>query len=252
LTENAEGERSVIEVESDEEYELSRSTTPFSIVVDQRSEKVLEAEEKESEELGSFLSPVVLSLYYQVFLSFFMYTAISFYLPLLMKFHLGLGLKYVKLTYLNSTLLTSILFFSTPLILTCISEQSLLILSVFTQFVPILIMFYFALFWDTATAVDESYLLLCSMLILSAIFINTPLVSSLLSKITPANKASLYQSLTYTAMHLGFCLSRLVAGATFAKMPMMYTSAALAFCWLLGLAWMLYEYRNYSRLSNDA
>ena len=241
LTENAESDRSVIEVESDGDYEVS----------DETSEKIVEEVEEDSDESGAPLPPMVLCLYYQVFLSFFVYTAISFYVPLLMKFHLGLGLKFVKLIYLNSTLFTSILFFSTHFILQYISEQLLLFLSVFSQLMPLLITFYFGLFWNNATSVNESYLLLCSMLILGSIFINTPLVSSLLSRITPAKKASFYQSLTYTAMHLGFCSSRLVAGATFAKMPMTFASAAMAFCWLFGLTWLGYEYRNYRLVLNE-
>ena len=228
-------------MESEDDYD-----PPRSFVSDETSEKIVREVEEDNEESRAPLPPMVLCLYYQVFLSFFVYTAISFYVPLLMKFHLGLGLTFVKLIYLNSTLFTSVLFFSTHFILQYISEQMLLFLSVFSQLMPLLITFYFGLFWNNATSVNESYLLLCSMLILGAIFINTPLVSSLLSKITPAKKASFYQSLTYTAMHLGFFSSRLVAGATFAKMPMTFASTAMAFCWLFGLTWLGYEYHNYS------
>ena len=233
LTENSESDRSVIEEESNDDHEEDSEDDSVS---------------KSVAEPGCPPSSMVLCLYYLIFLSLFVYMAISFYVPLLAKYHLGLGLGFVKLIYINSTLFSSILFFSTSLLLEYISEHTLLFLSVFSQVIPLSITFYFGLFWNTTMSVNECYLLLCSMLFLSAMFINTPVVSSLLSKITPAKHAAFYQSLAYTAMHLGYGLSRLVAGATFAKMPMIYTCTALAICWLLGLMWLGYEYRNYTRI----
>lgn len=73
------------------------------------------------------------------------------------------------------------------------------------------------------------------MIALSAQLLNTPVVSCLLSKLTPVNSASFYQSLTFAALHIGIMLSRFVAGSTFGKMPIVYTSIILAFCWLF--AW---------------
>ena len=258
-------ERSVIEEKNGHDLAFSKSivdyshngSSPSAMVFAETSDKVTAVVEEDSEddirlsksvaEPGCRPSSMVFCLYYLICLSLFVYMVISFYVPLLAKYHLGLGLTYVKLIYINSTLFVFILFFAASLFLENISESIFLFVTIFAQVIPISITFYFGLSWNNTMSVNESYLLVCSMLFLSAQFLNTPIASSVLSKITPVKSASFYQSLTYTAVHLGMCLSRLAAGATFGKMAMIYTSAVLAFFWLFGMLWLGYEYRNFAR-----
>ena len=264
LAENSGNESSVIEKEDDHDLALPNSipvdSDNSSSPLSETSDKVFVAVEEDSEddislsksvaEPGSPPSSMVFCLYYLICLSLFVYMVISFYFPLLAKYHLGLGLTYVKLIYINSTLFVFILFFAASLFLENISESIFLFVTIFAQVIPISITFYFGLSWNNTMSVNESYLLFCSMLFLSTQFLNIPLASSLLSKITPVKSASFYQSLTYTAVHLGVFLSRLTAGATFGKMPMIYTCAVLAFCWLFGMLWLGYEYRKSARVIN--
>ncbi|XP_028408676.1 uncharacterized protein LOC114531238 isoform X2 [Dendronephthya gigantea] len=197
-------------------------------------------------------SSMVFCMYYLICLSYFVYMVISFYVPLLAKYNLGLKLIHVKLIYLNSSLFSFVLFLATPLILENVCETTFLLVSIFFQIIPISCTFLLAIFWNSPMSVEKkSYLILCSMLLLSAQLVNSPVASCLLSKLTPVKSASFYQSLTYTAVHMGICLSRLAGGSTFAKMSMMYTCIVLAFCWLFGMIWLLYEYRKFGRATDD-
>lgn len=238
------------------------SNSATSTVLGESSEKVLTPVKKHSKEelptkqlksvTRSKLSKMskIFCLYYLLCLSLFACMVISFYTPLLMKYHLGLGLSYVKLTYINSSLFVFVLFFATTLFLEKISEQDFLFTSISALAVPISITFYFGLFWNSTMGnVNESYLLACSILLSSAQFLNIPVAASLLSKITPVVDAAFYQSFLYTAIHLGICLSRVVAGATFGKIPIMYSCAVLTVSWLTGMIWLGYEYSNFARVN---
>ena len=134
----------------------------------------------------------VVGLYYVIFLSLFVFVVVSFYIPLLAKYHLGLDLSFVKFLYLNSTLFTLILFIASAFMFQTISENKALLVLIFSQIIPISIAFYFGLSWYNTMSVNASYLLIISMLLLSVQFLNVPLASSLLSKITPIEDASFY------------------------------------------------------------
>ena len=187
---------------------------------------------------------VVLCLYFLIFLMAILVTISSTYIPLLAKYHLGLGLSHVKLLYLNSSLFAFVFFLATYLLAERISEKNCIVFGVVSSIVPILTIFYFALFWDNDMPVNAAYLLLVSLLFIGAQFVNFALISSLLSKLTPAEGASFYQSLTFTVVHATIMLSRILAGATFHRMPMMYTCFFLTICWLFGLIWLGIEYKN--------
>jgi hypothetical protein len=187
---------------------------------------------------------VVLCLYFLIFLMAILVTISSTYIPLLAKYHLGLGLSHVKLLYLNSSLFAFVFFLATYLLAERISEKNCIVFGVVSSIVPILTIFYFALFWDNDMPVNAAYLLLVSLLFIGAQFVNFALISSLLSKLTPAEGASFYQSLTFTVAHTSIMLSRILAGATFHRMPMMYTCLCLTICWLFGLIWLGIEYKN--------
>lgn len=270
LAKNSSDERSV--VDSDDDSPSSKTTTEhdnrrpssLSMIRGENSAGRLETEpfdddsddgislSKSLVELGCPPPSMVFCLYYLICLSFFVYMVISFYVPLLAKYNLGLELIHVKLIYLNSSLFSLLLFLATPLILENICETTFLFVSIFSQIIPISSTFLLALSWNSPMSVEKkSYLVLCSMFFLSAQLLNSPVASCLLSKLTPVKSASFYQSLTYTAVHMGICLSRLAGGSTFGKMPMMHTCIVLAFCWLFGMIWLGYEYRKFDRITND-
>ena len=186
----------------------------------------------------------VFCLYYLIFLSVFLFNVISIYVPLLSKYRLGLGLPEVKLIYLNSSLFSFFLFLAVYLWVEEISERNFVILTYISFIVPILATFYFAVFWERSMSVNTVYLLLVSMLILSVGFVNFSLICSLLSKLTPVEDASFYQSLSFTIGHIGIIFSRLIGGATFDRMPMIYTCICLTISWLFGIIWLGIEYKS--------
>jgi predicted MFS family arabinose efflux permease len=193
---------------------------------------------------------VVLCLYFLIFLMMILYTISSTYIPLLAKYHIGLGLSHVKLLYLNCSLFALVFFLATYLLVERISEKNFIVFGALSSILQILPIFYFALFWDNDMSVNAAYLLLVSLLFIGAQFVNFALISSLLSKLTPAEGASCYQSLTFTVAHTSIMLGRILAGATFHRMPMMYTCLCLTICWLFGLIWLGIEYKNLEKDEN--
>ena len=194
---------------------------------------------------------VVFCLYFLIFILVILFNVPSTYIPLLAKYHLGLELSHVKLLYLNSSLFAFVAFLATYLLVERISEKNFIVFGVVSLIFEILPIFYFALFWDNdMLSVNAAYLLLVSMLFMGAQFVNFALVCSLLSKLTPAEDASFYQSLAYIILHASIILSRILAGATFYRMPMMYTCLCITICWLFGLIWLSIEYKNLEKDEN--
>jgi hypothetical protein len=98
--------------------------------------------------------------------------------------------------------------------------------------------------------VNAAYMLLVSLLFIGAQFVYFPLLGSSISKLTPAEGAAFYQCLTFTVCHTTIMFSRILAGATFHRMPMMYTCFFLTICWLFGLIWLGIEYKNLEKDEN--
>ncbi|XP_028406478.1 uncharacterized protein LOC114528965 [Dendronephthya gigantea] len=190
---------------------------------------------------------IVFSLFYFTFVLVIFYSVVGLYVPLLAAHRLGLGLLHVKLIFINGTLFVFILFVLTPLFLRIISEKNLLILGkVFLMF-PIFVLLYFSVSWNTTLSVNAAYLLLLTMFILEANAVNFSLICSILTKLTPVSSASFYQGINFAVLHFGILVGRLIAGATFAKLPMMYTGFGLTVCWLFSMLWLSIEYKNFPR-----
>ncbi|CAB3998326.1 major facilitator superfamily domain-containing 8-like [Paramuricea clavata] len=207
-------------------------------------------ESKSEETIAGCPHSVVFCLYFLIFLMMFLTTTSSTYIPLLAKYHLGLDLSYVKLLYLNCSLFAFVFFVATYLLVERISEKNFIVFGAVSLIFQILPIFYFALFWDNDMSVNAAYLLLVSLLFIGAQFVNFALISSLLSKQTPAEDASCYQSLTFTVAHTSIMLGRILAGASFHRIPMMYTCLCLSICWLFGLIWLGIEYKNLEKDEN--
>ena len=129
----------------------------------------------------------VCCLYYLNFLHNFYFNMISFYTPLLAVHHLGLGLSYVKLIYLNSSLFAFILYIATYLFLDKISEKKYLFYVALSDIIPISITFYFAVMWNNAITVNAAYFLILMIIVTGQM--NFALICSLLPKIIPTNSA---------------------------------------------------------------
>jgi predicted MFS family arabinose efflux permease len=186
----------------------------------------------------------VLCLYYLIFHITICNEVISFDLPLLSKYHLGLGLRYIKLIYLNGTLAGVLSYLAAFIFVEKFSEKICIVFSTVLTIIPVSVIFYFALLWYDNMPVSAVYLLLVSMIIVRGVFVNFSLICSLLSKLTPVENAAFYQSLTFTIAHVGIILGRLIAGVTFSRLPMMYTCLCLTISWLVGLIWVGIEYKN--------
>ncbi|XP_028416118.1 major facilitator superfamily domain-containing protein 8-like [Dendronephthya gigantea] len=211
-------------------------------------EKITDTFKSSSETNNIFRPPsIVFSLFYFTFVLVIFYSVVGLYVPLLAAHRLGLGLLHVKLIFINSTLFVFILFILTPLFLRIISEKNLLILGkVFLMF-PIFVLLYFSVSWNTTLSVNAAYLLPLTMFILEGNAVNFSLICSILTKLTPVSSASFYQGINFAVLHFGIMVGRLIAGATFAKLPMMYAGFGLTVCWLFSMLWLSIEYKNFPR-----
>ena len=223
IAENSEeNQRSIVNVDSDDEMNVSKSGGTISGCPNSN----------------------VFCLYYLIFLSAFLVEITSFYFPLLSKYRLGLGLREVKLIYLNSSLFSFVLFLIAYLLMGKYSEKNFLVVGSASLIVSILVISYFAVFWESNMSVNAVYILLISLLILNVGWIMFTLTCSLLSKLTPEEDASFYQSLSFSVAHLAIIFSRLIGGATFDRVPMMYTCICLTISWLFGIIWLGIEYKS--------
>ena len=192
----------------------------------------------------SFRMSSIFCLFYLLFLTVLVHNVTSFYLPLLSKNRLGLGLNHIKLIYLNSVLTGFVSYLAIFVLVERISEKIFITIGTVLTIIPVSIIFYFALSWYDNMPLNAAYLLFMSMIIARAVFVNFSLTCSLLSKLTPVDSASFYQSLLFTIAHSANIVSRLLAGDTFDRLPMMYTCLCLAISWLVGLIWIGFEYKN--------
>ena len=87
------------------------------------------------------------------------------------------------------------------------------------------------------------------MLIVSANGVNLSLIGALLTKLTPLNHVSFYQSLTFATLHIAEIISRVTAGATFSKTTMMYTCLGSTIAWLIAIIWFSIEHKNFNHAS---
>ena len=225
---------------------------PSDLIESSAEEVKLNSEEDSEDEIGGEISQKengstpskICCLLYVVFLNMIFYNVVSFYTPLLAVYKIGLALRHVKLIYVNSSLAAAVLFITTYLLVDKSSEKFFLLVSVSTAIIPISNIFYFTLMWNNSMTVNAAYLLVVSMMILGAQFMNFALASSLLSKITPTKRATLYQSIIFAIDSVGVITARLMSGATFDQMPMMYTCLALAIAWAIEVIWLGIEYKG--------
>ncbi len=227
------------------------------------SKTVLESTNSEKEESGSdselaatngtteYSTSRICCLYFVIFQSLFLFCISAFYTPLLAAHHLGLGLVEIKLMYANLALFAFVLFLGNYIFSSYISEKAFLAFGIVSHVVPLSILFYFAFSFNDSHPFNVAYILLILMLLISVSFVIFPLASSLLSKETPAHKASFYQSLAFTVLHTPNVISRIIGAATFNQSGMICVCVILTTGWLLELIWFLIEYRAFYPSSKE-
>lgn len=122
--------------------------------------------------------------------------------------------------------------------------MNILVAGAISSVVPIVTIFYFALYWECNVSVNAAYLLLLSIYVTKIQMASFPFVCSLLSKLTPVENATFYQSCSFALGHFTVILSRVIAGATFERMPMMYICLYLTVNWLIEVIWFAIEYKK--------
>ena len=194
---------------------------------------------------------IVFSLYYYVFLLVFVYFTVAFYVPLLAVHQLGLKLAHVKLFFMDSSMFGFLAYITTYLLLQRISQKNILGFGIVSLVVPIITLSYFALNWNKDIPVHAAYLLLVSLAFSTANAVNFSLIGSLITRLTPVNSASFYQSITFTIMHVGMIISRVTAGVTFSKTLLLCNCFSLTIAWVIAVIWFCVEYKNFARTAQN-
>ena len=91
---------------------------------------------------------IVFSMYYYVFVLIFLYCTVAFYVPLLAVHQLGLKLVHVKLLFIDGLMFCFVAYITIYLLVERISQKNLLGFGMVSLVVPIIILSYFALFWN--------------------------------------------------------------------------------------------------------
>ena len=208
------------------------------------SEKCIDDQclEGEADNGSDYSFSAVCCIYYLIFLQMTVFSMISFYTPMLAVYRLGLRVIHVKLIYINSLLAVFIQY--NICISLKISEKSYFLVAVVSSLVSISITLFFALTWNGALSVNAAYLLPVSLVIVSGGLVNFCLAGSLLSKVTAVKNASVYQSLALSTLNISAIVARVIAGATFSKMRMIYACLGLTIAWTFGVIWLALEYKH--------
>ena len=184
-------------------------------------------------------------LYFVIFQSWMLLNVGLFYTPLLAAYHFGLKLIDIKLLYASSALFSFVLFLGSYILSSHIAEKTFIAIGIASHIVPLFIFSYFAVSFNDTLTFNNAYFLLILMILLSVSFVIFPLASSLLSKETPQDQASFYQSIGFTVLHLPNVIGRIISGATFTHTGMIYVCLGLCGGWLLQAFWFFIEYRAF-------
>ena len=195
--------------------------------------------------------PIVFSLYYSIFVFVFLYYTLTFNVPLLAVHQLGLNLADVKLVFMDASIFGCLAFLATYLLVQWISQHNILGFGIVSLVVPLTTLFYFALNWNKNIPVYAAYLLLVSLAVSTGNAVNFSLIGSLITKLTPVNSASFYQSIMFTVLHVAMILSRVTAGVTFSKTLMLYNCCGLTIAWLIAVVWFCIEYKDLSSAAEN-
>lgn len=182
-------------------------------------------------------------LYFTIFMAFTFYCFTAFYVPLLAALF-NLQLIHVKILFLNGTLVLLVAYLFNYIASEYTSERTLVLVFVALQFLPLCLLFYFAVSWNSAGNTLYGGYLLLPLICLGLPCLSFPVTCSLISKVTDVNHAAFYQSLSSTVGHLAVISSRLVAGLTFSKTSFTFTCLGLTLFWIVQVVWFFVEYQN--------
>jgi MFS family permease len=190
-------------------------------------------------------------LFYLVFLGLFFSTTATFYVPLLAQEHFYLQFGHVKLLFLVGRMFSMVVFLSYYVAVDYLHETHLLVCSMLMQVCAIFILTYFAFTWNSASGVDDGYMLMV-YISLGMPYFSFSLSCSLLSKITDPKDAAFYQGSSFTALHCGIIVSRLISSFIFTKTSLLWFCLVLVVSWTFGVVWFILEYRNLARPKNNS
>ena len=185
----------------------------------------------------------VLCLFYLIFWNEVFSSTATFYTPLLALDVFHLNLIHVKFYFLNSSLMTLLLFIAMYIASRHFKEQKIFFFSMVLQISAIVLLTAFAFTWDRVSSVH--YYLLLLYVSLGMPYVAFSFGCSLMSKITDPRNAAFFQGTSFAAIQLSIVTSRVAASFTFTKTGLICYSLALAFFWLIGVIWYSILYRSF-------
>jgi MFS family permease len=187
----------------------------------------------------------VLCLFYLIFWNEVFSSTATFYTPLLALDVLHLNLIHVKFYFLNSSLMTLLLFTTTYIASRHFKEQKIFFVTMFLQIIAISLLASFAFTWDNVSSVH--YYLLLFYVSLGMPYMAFSFGCSILSKITHPRNAAFFQGASMGVVQFSIVVSRVIASFTFTKTGLTCFSLGLAFFWCVGVIWYSILYRSFER-----
>ena len=205
-----------------------------------------DADSNSSDDGDSYLLPfkprpkhTTLCVFFIIFLGQFFPTIVTFYTPLIAQEHFHLQFLDVKLLFLASSILSLALFLALYLATGCFDELKQACLAFLMQIIAIMLLTYFALYWNKVYWYG-SYLLIPYIAFGLQNFIFA-IGCSLLAKITDPSMAGFYQGSSFSVDHLGFVFGRIISAFIFTKISLLLYCIGLSLLWFVGSVWFSLE-----------
>ncbi|XP_028418742.1 uncharacterized protein LOC114544261 [Dendronephthya gigantea] len=188
----------------------------------------------------------ILCLLFLIFSSEIFSSTATFLTPILALDHFHLELIHVKYFFLNCTLFTLVLFICLYRASECIDERKLFFAALMMEIIAIAFLMSLALTWDHVTSVQ--YYILLTYICFGMPYFANPLGNSILSKITPPEKATFIQGVSLASVHSAIALSRVLSSFALSKMSLIGYCLFMASNWLIGIIWYSAQYRRMTSL----
>lgn len=213
-------------------FEEDRHCCP--LFVDQNDNNTISEKKNMATNLLSYHRRIKIScLLYLIFLTWFLTSVVTFYTPMLAMELFHLQQLHVTLLFGNGTLCLIVFYIALYIAADYFDERNLLVITVFLQVIPIIVLFIFSLFWRSVPQ-ELSYLLII-YICFGISYSSYSVACSLLSKIADRDKASFYQGLSITFLHVAGIAGRIIPSFIFSKIALILFALGLGFLWALGL-----------------
>ncbi len=240
------GEKSVLEKAQIEVVTSVTSDTDDDRTMTEDDPRPSENYPKPSSECNSR----VLCLFYLIFWNEVFSSTATFYTPLLALEVLHLKLIHVKFYFLNSSLMTLLLFIAMYIASHYFKEQKIFLFSMVLQISAISLLTSIAFTWNQVSYIH--YYLLLLYVSLGMPYFAFSSGCSLMSKITNPRNAAFFQGTSFAIVHLSIVASRITASFIFTQTGMICFSLGLACFWLIGVVWYSILYRSFETTGQDS